>query len=310
MCISNSIDNSAMELSNVDDFKTIVNTVTIENTVYFYSYVIPKNAYDILSISNITVTGVEEYTGTDYKTIAKSFINTFNMLGDNLLSCIYRIEYDKDSKAFTKKIYTPYTPTPTVAVNTGYNMLLNNPYTFSNSQGTAFNILGCLFYKEGVVKLQLTPGENTTGVIYYSYQLNKRYKFKIQYRTEQIENYIAIATIDVIPDTKVSFDFVVPNEPFYIFIEVTEVETDNNKIVLETELPYNVSNSNTSYLDSPPNYDLGTAQGMLSWKNRLYLWGVTNAPNIIFASDVLYPVEYFPYPNNIIEYDEPVMHVI
>lgn len=56
-------------------------------------------------------------------------------------------------------------------------------------------------------------------------------------------------------------------------------------------------------------YDLGTAQGMTMWEQRLVLWGVKGAENTIFVSDVNNP-GYFPYPNNVDIFKEPVLNVL
>jgi hypothetical protein len=44
-------------------------------------------------------------------------------------------------------------------------------------------------------------------------------------------------------------------------------------------------------------YDLTTMQGMCTWRHHIVLWGVENAPNILFVSGTNEPA-YFPYPNN------------
>lgn len=49
---------------------------------------------------------------------------------------------------------------------------------------------------------------------------------------------------------------------------------------------------------TPVKYALGTCTGMCEWENRLVLWGVQDALNTVFVSDVNNPT-FFPYPNNI-----------
>lgn len=56
-------------------------------------------------------------------------------------------------------------------------------------------------------------------------------------------------------------------------------------------------------------YNLSTAVGMVSWKQRLVLWGVKDAPDLIFTSDMSLPA-YFPFPNGVIQYEKPIVHVI
>ena len=57
------------------------------------------------------------------------------------------------------------------------------------------------------------------------------------------------------------------------------------------------------------NYDFSTAQGMTYWYNRLVVWGVDSGANVLFFSDINDP-SYFPYPNNISVFDEPVIKAV
>lgn len=53
-------------------------------------------------------------------------------------------------------------------------------------------------------------------------------------------------------------------------------------------------------------YDLTTAKGMCYWKNRLAIYGVPQDPTILFMSDLNEPT-YFPYPNNTVMFDDPII---
>jgi hypothetical protein len=55
-------------------------------------------------------------------------------------------------------------------------------------------------------------------------------------------------------------------------------------------------------------FNLGQATGMCEWEQRLVLWGVPNALNTIFISDVNNPT-FFPYPNNIDVFTDPIISV-
>lgn len=59
---------------------------------------------------------------------------------------------------------------------------------------------------------------------------------------------------------------------------------------------------------TPKNYDLGQATGMCEWEQRLVLWGVPDALNTIFISDVGNP-NFFPYPNNVDIFTDPIISV-
>ena len=56
------------------------------------------------------------------------------------------------------------------------------------------------------------------------------------------------------------------------------------------------------------NYDLAQCTGMCEWEQRLVLWGVPEALNTLFISEVNNP-GYFPYPNNIDTFPDPIISV-
>ena len=53
-------------------------------------------------------------------------------------------------------------------------------------------------------------------------------------------------------------------------------------------------------------YALKNATGMCTWEQRLVVWGVPDALNMLFVSDVNNP-HYFPYPNNTDVFPDPIM---
>lgn len=55
-------------------------------------------------------------------------------------------------------------------------------------------------------------------------------------------------------------------------------------------------------------FNLGQATGMCEWEQRLVLWGVPDALNTIFISDVSNPT-FFPYPNNVDIFTDPIISV-
>lgn len=57
---------------------------------------------------------------------------------------------------------------------------------------------------------------------------------------------------------------------------------------------------------NPVKYELAKCTGMCEWENRLVLWGVPEAENTLFVSDVNNP-GYFPYPNNVDVFTEPIL---
>ena len=66
--------------------------------------------------------------------------------------------------------------------------------------------------------------------------------------------------------------------------------------------------ANTLNLTSSVNYNLSDCTGMCEWEQRLVLWGVPNALNTLFVSDVNNPT-FFPYPNNVDLFPDPIIAV-
>jgi hypothetical protein len=65
--------------------------------------------------------------------------------------------------------------------------------------------------------------------------------------------------------------------------------------------------ANTLNLETK-NYSLGRCTGMCEWEQRLVLWGVPDALNTLFVSDVNNPT-FFPYPNNVDIFPDPIISV-
>lgn len=55
-------------------------------------------------------------------------------------------------------------------------------------------------------------------------------------------------------------------------------------------------------------YILGKCTGMCEWEKRIVLWGVPDALNTLFISDINNPT-FFPYPNNIDVFTDPIISV-
>ena len=92
-----------------------------------------------------------------------------------------------------------------------------------------------------------------------------------------------------------------------ITIEYKEQFSDEAESQVSMSLVYVKTSSTSTANKDLKNYDLSKATGMLFWKNRIWLYGLFEDPTVLFASDINEPT-YFPYPNNIDIFDEPIMH--
>lgn len=92
-----------------------------------------------------------------------------------------------------------------------------------------------------------------------------------------------------------------------ITVEYKEEYSETAEHAVSMSLRYVKTPSTATANKELKNYDLSRCTGMLFWKSRIWLYGLPEDPTVLFASDINEPT-YFPYPNNIDIFDEPIMH--
>lgn len=201
----------------------------------------------------------------------------------------------------------PQVISPTEAMTYGYNMLNATPYAFQDEE-TATGMLsmeGILPYTDDTcTKLQFNAksGGPITFRLFVKYPPGgKKYKFKWEIRELNSDLLDEYGTFDTeydfsVAGTKVTLSINLPYKQNSI--SVTAYCSDNYTEPVQTMTlgAYNETAANQKSLDVR-NYQLDTATNMCLWKQRLVLWGISGATNMVFISDVNNP-SYFPYPNN------------
>ena len=238
-----------------------------------------------------------------------------------------------DDQYYVCKI-TPQVLNPTEAASWGYNMLLDNPYEFSCMSGVDISVLGILIYnKEN--KIELTPRKNQQVT------LKGFYRAPSSYTSPEDTNSHVVRVLwekrnatssgwDIISDTTTEL-----SEDPQPFIATTTLDSEETIVRLTLLDPADVETENvvadnykgqyvlsvntigiTAVSDDLANtlnlemktFDLKQANGMCEWENRLVVWGVPEALNTLFISDVNNP-SFFPYPNNIDTFTDPIISV-
>lgn len=244
----------------------------------------------------------------------------------------------ESNRRFKLEPLTPTNVSIKEAVTSGYNMLADDPYTFNNIAGTGYACLGIIPYDKADkltrnVKLSARVGETIYYEIYYAYNSsdvsNVKYRVKIEWaganapdtwnviQTELKANSDnkpagAILSPDYTPGTSIIFNWA-PTTADYVF-RVTLYKSEENMStsnpLAQLVMPMPSLNQNSSYKSSTPTkYNIATATGLTTWKKRLVAWGVHKAESTLFVSDVNNPA-YFPYPNNVEVFTEPIVHVV
>jgi hypothetical protein len=252
-------------------------------------------------------------------------------------ACLSRTYFDTVSKTYKFQNVTPKQLNPSEAVTYGYNMLLGSKaYDFVNKTASSMQLTGILPYRDtgngaGTSELLMTPKKNEDLILkcFFEGPLETKYKFVWEWRPVGNSNWESIQTLEksseytFTADTQgninetVYVSFKAPAED--IMIRVSAYKQNGAEWELDQAMAvgfnFTLESYGTSVNVEQVKYDLSSAKGMVEWKNRLVVWGVTGTnngctsdPTILFMSDVNEPT-YFPYPNNIAIYDEPIVSV-
>ena len=229
---------------------------------------------------------------------------------------------------------TPYEVQPTQAMNYGYNMLKENPYTFTNTVSAtgAIQLTGVLPYDEsGNLLLTARAGTPMVFKLFYKYpqtDLTNSDKYLVQWEVQDLNSNSNAEVIKKVrgsteytPGTDITFAYTPTQTAFSIIVRLYKkseiiaqdaaweadqilqklVTKDDNLTpnqVTTLASYYLTGTSDTSMLNiKPVKYVIPSATGMCTWQQRLVFWGVENAKNTLFISEINNPA-YIPYPNN------------
>lgn len=217
--------------------------------------------------------------------------------------------------AYTREVVVPKEVSPTEAVQWGYNMLKENPFTFANENFAGIiQLVGLLPY-DASGKIVMNPLLNQSLLLkaFYAGNTGSTYDFKWEWKDTGSSAYTLLKTerlsLATLPSVELNFSSPAAN----VIIQLTATKVING--TPET-MPEKVIAMGVSFLKEEnknnvemKNYDLSTASGMTYWQNRLVIWGVPSNPMSLFMSDINDP-SYFPYPAGSDIFDEPIMHCI
>ena len=272
-------------------------------------------------------------------------IGTFAWNGDyyyfadiDMKGKLCKAAFDEVELCMNSSEITPKALEPTQVTN-GYNMLLEDPYDFTcaynDGMGDTILLTGLLPYTNTEdPKLCLKPrvGDAVKFHLFYAIA-NKEtptgYKFtfewseptsgtwntfgELDYKTgvptkgegNNKSPAPIVASLQGIPDKLV---YIRATSYKYVDSDSGKVLNDYPESVVTYTLDLTASVNITQFSEDLPNYTLTNAKGLCYWADRLVCYGCPEDPNMLFVSDLRDPT-YFPYPNNIDTFDEPIMYV-
>lgn len=245
------------------------------------------------------------------------------------------VDNEEVTRLYKTEWYTPELPDPTgpegyyrfVPVETktisaseavlyGYNMLSETPYTFKNTLGTAtIQLEGILPYDGTDASADLVMTPKTNQILnyrcYYSAPTNTQFRFVWEWRTVDDDSWTPITeeTITTTVDRPSSITFAAPAKEIMIRVQAFRGSATDVEQAMVVGFDFTKDSTDLKNNVEPINYNLSLCTGMTTWKNRLVLWGSNQDPTILFLSDMNEP-GYFPYPNDITIFDDPIISVL
>lgn len=220
--------------------------------------------------------------------------------------------------SFTAVDIVPHQPSAAEAQSTGYNMLLDAPYTFTNSSGIieAKHIvpyaIGTDSATYGDIKFTANTGETVRYALIYGFITGQTHKVRWDYQTpsspaNQWQIIKDFTTVTVGTTNPVYIDFASPEAVFTL--RATIRNNDDAATERVVMLPYILNSDAYKGLNSSTVYDLTTAKGMFTHQSMLGLFGVEGFEHGILFSEVGNP-GYFPYPGNVEWVEGSILNVV
>lgn len=216
----------------------------------------------------------------------------------------------------TAEAVTPQTLTIAESTAKGFNLLLDNPYTFDNQQAGVLDLEGIVPYNtaETTIRLSANHGETIRFILNYKYDTGAIYRVKWEYKQfdadtwEVLQEYADSASYTA--GDQIYRDIVPEDDVFMLRVSAgiesgTDIDPASESVIL-----YPKYVMNDAYLRNitSRNYDLNTATGMIAHEGLLGLYGVDGAENTIFFSEYQ-NFGYFPFPHYAMELDEEIVTV-
>lgn len=211
------------------------------------------------------------------------------------------------------KLVTPLEVTPMQAVNYGYNLLLSNPYAFSNRDTGNFMPQGILPYDKntGKIKMKARVGEPVRFKLVYDYKAGESYK--VQWEAQDVTRQGSPTVIQKKEDSpsytngqEIFIDYTSPLKQYSVIATIYKSTDMVNPLRVIILASYHLADDTNSTQLEQRTHNLMTAKGVTLWKNQMVYWGVDGAEMTVFISDVNDPT-YVPFPNNAVIYNEKVI---
>ena len=205
------------------------------------------------------------------------------------------------------------------AVTYGYNMLLgSDAYVFNNGHSApVMEFEGILPYDPVTGDLMMTPKKNQAiDLVCYYNVVGGKYDIIWESRETTASDWTLqkkeTVTFDSNTELKLT-NFHPQNKAIMFRVSASKYAGSTVSDIVEKAMVVGFDFSSENYgaaktLEQKV-YNLHTGTGIENWNGRNVIWGLPEDPTIMFISDYDEP-SYFPYPNNIVVFNEPIIHCV
>lgn len=311
-----------------DDYRIAVYTIDASDTAAYNTNCKESHYYKKAGVlTNSQPIGVFnkatlDYTIHDTECVNKTqhvgcFINDQYFFFDKSSNRIIYTQFDKESEQYDMHLLEPQETPYSKAQQLGFNMLLDNPYTYTDTNiGTGntitFNSINAF---DDIACSTPAQDELIQNQLYYyrvSYSGNGTLTLKFDWTTPDSMVWQELATQTItISDTnipKIVVPFRAPADKALLRCTASRTVDGGTEPVDVIWFSFEYKQSYTKGFKDITKYTLSTGTTMTYWQNRLVIAGVSEDKSYLFTSSPEL-FEYFPFPNNADYLEEPIIAV-
>lgn len=295
-----------------NQFEKISNTTDsgiaggILNDAYAFDKRIINAKFDVYTVSNNELYTINQGAEDNAHAIARKALRKNESNNPDIKTPYFISDIDIDVRTLNAQ----------EAASNGYNLLLDNPYTFNDVQAGTLNVLGLSIFAQENPQTYSKPiispnsGQVVDMQVNYQYAPNTTVHYTVQIAdaTRLIPSWESITEATVSAGSAWTVSGIIMRYPqTLIRVEAWTANDQSDKVAFDKSIECDVKAAQ-KLQDQFAKPDFRTTKSMCSWFSYLGLYNVEGYEDTIFFSNIEDP-GYFPFPNNTLQFDNKVLAV-
>lgn len=273
---------------------------------YAYNKKILQPKSDVYTVCNNELYTINSTALTKSGAISRKVLRKNNGTNPDIITEMYMSELPIEARQLNAQ----------EAASNGYNLVLENPYTFQDVQAGTLNVLGISIFAQEDSQTYSKPiiSPNTGQVIdiqvNYQYATNTTVHYTVQIAdaSRLIPTWESITESTVSAGTAWTVQGIIMRYPqTLIRVEAWTANDQSDKVAFDKSVECDIKAAQ-KLQDQFAKPDFRTAKHMCSWFSYIGVYGVDGYSDSIFFSNIEDP-GYFPFPNNVLQFDNTVLAV-